>query len=82
MEPLDPALYRDIVQRALDEDVRDGDITTDATVPAALQARGVFLVKADCVLAGLEVACEAFRQLEPAVRVEAHKHDGDGLLGG
>ena len=28
-------------------------------------ARGVFLVKADCVLAGLDVALEAFRQLEP-----------------
>ena len=32
--PLDPAVYRDIVRRALDEDVRDGDITTDATVAA------------------------------------------------
>ena len=82
MEPLDPALYRDIVQRALDEDVRDGDITTDATVPAALQAKGVFLVKADCVLAGLDVACEAFRRLESAVRVEAHKHDGAACSAG
>ena len=32
MEPLDPALYRDIVRRALEEDVRDGDVTTLATV--------------------------------------------------
>jgi len=75
-EPLDPALYRDIVRRALDEDVRDGDITTDGTVPAALQARGVFLVKADCVVAGLDVACETFRLLEPAIRVEVLKLDG------
>ena len=28
------------------------------------QARGVFLVKSDCVLAGLDVAFEAFRQLD------------------
>ena len=77
MEPLDPALYREIVQRALDEDVGDGDITTDATVSAAQQARGAFLVKADCVLAGLEVAFEAFRLLEPGIRLEAHKRDGD-----
>jgi len=77
VEPLDPALYREIVQRALDEDVGDGDITTDATVSAAQQARGAFLVKADCVLAGLEVAFEAFRLLEPGIRVEAHKRDGD-----
>ena len=80
--PLEPALYRDIVQRALDEDVRDGDITTEATVAAALQARGVFLVKADCVVAGLEVAFEAFRLLEPGIRVEARTHDGDSCSAG
>jgi nicotinate-nucleotide pyrophosphorylase (carboxylating) len=74
---LDPAQYRDIVRRALEEDVRDGDITTDATVPPAQQARGVFLVKADCVVAGLDVAFEAFRQLEPSVRITARKQDGD-----
>ena len=63
IEPLDPALYRDIVRRALDEDVRDGDITTAATVSPFQRARGVFLVKADCVVAGLDVAFEAFRQV-------------------
>ena len=60
---LDPALYRDIVRRALDEDIGDGDITTDAIVGDALRAKGVFLVKADCVLAGLDVAFETFRQV-------------------
>ncbi len=79
---LDPALYRDIVRRALEEDVRDGDITTDATVPPALPARGIFLVKADCVLAGLDVAMEAFRQIEPGVRVDARRRDGDTCRAG
>jgi nicotinate-nucleotide pyrophosphorylase (carboxylating) len=82
VEPLDPDQYRDIVRRALDEDVRDGDITTDATVPAAQQARGVFLVKADCVLAGLDVAFEAFRQIEPGVRIEPHRSDGEACRPG
>ena len=62
IDPLDPALYRDLVRRALDEDVGTGDVTTAATVSPSQRARGVFLVKADCVLAGLEVAFEAFRQ--------------------
>ena len=79
---LDPAEYRDIVRRALDEDVRGGDITTDATVAAAAQARGVFLAKADCVLAGLDVAFETFRLLEPSVRAEARKRDGDHCTAG
>ena len=54
-----------------------GDITTDATVPADARARGQFLVKADCVLAGLDVAFEAFRLLEPGVQVVGRKGDGE-----
>ena len=64
MEPLDPQVYRDLVRRALEEDVGDGDVTTEAIVPAHLQARGTFLVKSEGVLAGLEVAFEVFRQLD------------------
>ena len=37
-------------------------MTTAATVSPSQRARGVFLVKADCVIAGLDVAFEAFRQ--------------------
>ena len=80
--PLDPAQYRDIVRRALDEDVGAGDITTAATVPANQRARGIFLVKADCVLAGMDVAIEAFRQLEPDVQVTLTRHDGDPCVPG
>ena len=82
IEPLDPGLYRDIVRRALDEDVRGGDITTEATVAAGLQARGVFLVKADSIVAGLEVAFETYRMIEPSLRAEAGKSDGDACAAG
>jgi nicotinate-nucleotide pyrophosphorylase (carboxylating) len=77
VQPLDPSEYRDIVRRALEEDVGGGDITTDATVRPDQRARGVFVVKADCILAGLDVALEAFRQLDPTVRVTLRKRDGD-----
>jgi len=82
MEPLDPAAYRDAVRLALDEDIGGGDITTDATVAADVMARGVFLVKAPCVLAGLDVAFEAFRMLDPAVRLTALKRDGEACAAG
>jgi nicotinate-nucleotide pyrophosphorylase (carboxylating) len=82
MPALDPELYRDIVRRALEEDVRDGDITTDATVAPALMARGVLLLKADCVVAGLEVAFETFRQVDPAVRCAARQRDGQACPAG
>jgi len=85
MHSLDPAAYRDLVRRALDEDVRDGDVTTEATVPAGRPARGVFIAKADCIVAGLEVAFEAFRQtaeddLRPTFTV--HRRDGDSCRAG
>ena len=76
-EPLDPALYREPVRRALAEDLGWGDVTTEATVDATLHARGIILAKCDCVIAGLDVAAEAFRQLDPGARFVAQRHDGD-----
>jgi nicotinate-nucleotide pyrophosphorylase (carboxylating) len=64
--PLEPALYREAVRRALAEDLGWGDVTTEATIDPSLHARGVILAKCDCVVAGLDVAAEAFRQLDPS----------------
>jgi nicotinate-nucleotide pyrophosphorylase (carboxylating) len=77
MRLLHPDAYREIVRRALDEDIGPGDVTTEATVPAEQRARGVFLVKAPAVLAGIDVAVETFRQLEPTIRAEFTRRDGD-----
>jgi nicotinate-nucleotide pyrophosphorylase (carboxylating) len=82
MRPLPPDQYREIVRRALAEDLGSGDVTTDATVRPDQQARGVFLAKSDCVLAGVEVALEVFRQLESTVRVVFGKRDGDRVSAG
>ena len=74
--PLDPALYREIVRRALAEDLRWGDSTTEATIPADQRAEGAIIVGSPCVLAGLEVAVEAFTQLDPHVVVTRFGQDG------
>src|SRR5262245_52665897 len=79
---LSPEAYRDLVRRALAEDVGDGDITTASTVAPATRAHGIFLAKAECVIAGLEVAFEVFRQVEAAVHVSARKRDGDRCSAG
>jgi nicotinate-nucleotide pyrophosphorylase (carboxylating) len=76
-QPLDPALYREIVRRALAEDLGWGDVTTEATVPAELRAKGIILVKSPCVLAGLDVAAEVFTQLDPGCTIERRRKDGD-----
>jgi nicotinate-nucleotide pyrophosphorylase (carboxylating) len=80
--PLDPALYREAVRRALAEDLGWGDVTTEITVDPALHARGVILAKSDCVIAGLDVAAETFRQLDPGVVFSQLAHDADRCAAG
>ena len=75
-ERLDPAAYRDLVHRALEEDLGGGDVTTSATVHADQRAHAIILAKSRCVVAGLDVACEAFRQLDPEIAVTVHEPDG------
>jgi nicotinate-nucleotide pyrophosphorylase (carboxylating) len=57
-------------------------VTTQATVRPDQQARGIFLAKSDCVLAGLDVALEAFRQLEAGIHATFRNADGDRVRGG
>ena len=73
---LDPGLYREIVRRALAEDLGWGDVTTEATVPADMRAVGVIVAKSSCVIAGIDVAAEAFRQLDPAAVFTTARGDG------
>jgi nicotinate-nucleotide pyrophosphorylase (carboxylating) len=74
--PLAPESYRDLVARALAEDIGTGDITTASTVDGAQHARGVLLAKSRCVIAGLDVAAEAFRQLDREVDIRILRTDG------
>ena len=76
-EPLDPGTYRELVRRALAEDFGWGDVTTDTIIDRSQSARAVMLAKSPCVLAGLEVASEAVRQLDPSVVITFSRHDGE-----
>ncbi len=67
------------IRRALAEDVGTGDATTLATTPENLVLRGTFLAKSDGVIAGLEVAGQVFRELDPSVRFETDVIDGQTL---
>jgi nicotinate-nucleotide pyrophosphorylase (carboxylating) len=75
-EPLDPAEYRELVRRALAEDLGWGDVTTAGVIDRDQKGRGVILCKSRCVIAGLDIAAEAFRQLDPAAVVTVQRPDG------
>jgi nicotinate-nucleotide pyrophosphorylase (carboxylating) len=75
-EPLDPGAYRELVRRALAEDFGWGDVTTEALVDRQRRARGLIVARSPCVIAGLDVAAEAFRQLDPGIAVTVRHGDG------
>jgi nicotinate-nucleotide pyrophosphorylase (carboxylating) len=59
----------DLIDRALAEDVGDGDATTEATVDADARARATITQKAPGVISGLAVAEAVFRRLDPDARI-------------
>ena len=66
----------ELVARALAEDVGDGDVTTAATVPEDARARALITQKAPGVIFGLEVAEQAFRQLDPEASFDRRVDEG------
>lgn len=76
MEKLDPGAYRDVVRRALAEDLGWGDATTSSVVAPDATAVGTLRWRGAGVVAGLDAAIEAFRQLDPMVTVQTLCEDG------
>lgn len=78
-----PQIYRQLIDDALREDLgRAGDLTTDATVPPGLLAAGELRAREPGRLAGLEVALEVFRRLDPSVEAEVAVADGHDIDAG
>lgn len=76
VQPLGPEAYRDLVRQALAEDRGTGDATSAATVAKGRRARGTIIAKSDLVVAGIAVAAEAFRQVDPQAAFEVRWGDG------
>jgi nicotinate-nucleotide pyrophosphorylase (carboxylating) len=71
-----------IVARALAEDVGDGDVTTEATVPAGLMGVATITQKAPGVLYGFDVAEAAFTSIDPGAQVTRLAEEGQWRDGG
>jgi len=67
----------DLIDRALAEDVGDGDATTEATVDADARARATITQKAPGVISGLAVAEAVFRRLAPDATIERLGPEGE-----
>jgi len=67
----------ELIERALGEDVGDGDVTTEATVDPDARARATITQKAPGVISGLDVAEAVFRRLDPDAVVERLGPEGE-----
>ncbi len=64
---------------ALHEDVRDGDHTSLACIPADSRSRAKLLVKDTGVIAGIELAKAVFNHVDPTATVKVYQDDGTSV---
>ena len=77
--PPDAALIAEVIAIALAEDRAQYDVTSNALIPPEQQGRGVFLMKEQGVVCGLDAAREAFEQLSSDLDMELFAGDGSFL---
>lgn len=72
----------DFIARAIWEDLRDGDHTSLACIPAEARGKAKLLVKDTGVLAGIEVSKHIFNAIAPDFQVDYYLADGDEIRPG
>jgi nicotinate-nucleotide pyrophosphorylase (carboxylating) len=75
-------LLRKLIEEALFEDIGPGDITSEAVIPDEASATAEIIAKQDMVLAGVLIAREVFRKLDPWVQFTPLAHDGNAVQSG
>jgi nicotinate-nucleotide pyrophosphorylase (carboxylating) len=73
---LTPATLTTFIRTALAEDVGDGDHSALAAIPAEARNRAKLLVKAEGVLAGVQLAELIFKEVDPALTLSVQLEDG------
>lgn len=74
--------YRPLVEAALREDIRSGDLTTDALIPASSRGQARMNFRESGTLCGIELAEIAFKTLDPGAQLSLAQTDGDSVAAG
>lgn len=81
--PLPDLILEPLVRAALIEDLGTyGDITTRTVIPAGCTYAAQLNAREAGVVSGLQIAALAFRLVDPALKITAHKTDGDAIRSG
>jgi nicotinate-nucleotide pyrophosphorylase (carboxylating) len=76
MHELPPDLIRDLVARALAEDIGTGDLSTLSVIPVAAQAEARFVFREPGVVCGLPLVRAVFAAVDPALHMRAMLSEG------
>ncbi len=68
-----------IVTAALQEDMPEGDITSESMIPADSTSHAVIIAKEDGILAGIDVAEHVFHKVDPDIVMKKAAADGSRL---
>jgi nicotinate-nucleotide pyrophosphorylase (carboxylating) len=79
---LSAAEIRRAVRLALAEDIGSGDVTTLATVPPNAKSVARMRAREPLVVAGIQFAETAFRELSPKIKIEKRSRGGQKLAAG
>ncbi|HEY5297713.1 MAG TPA: carboxylating nicotinate-nucleotide diphosphorylase [Verrucomicrobiae bacterium] len=79
---LNPSEIRRVVRAALAEDIGNGDATTLATVPQNAKSVALMRAREPLVVAGIEFAEMAFRELSRKIKIEKFARDGGKISAG
>lgn len=68
---------KEFIIAALEEDIKDGDHSTLASISPQAKGTAVLKIKEDGIIAGIDLAQDIFHHLEPGAEFVLHKRDGD-----
>lgn len=81
--PLPQVMLEPLVRMALLEDLgRAGDVTTDAVIPAEARSTVALVARQPGVVAGLDLALQAFRLVDARIDTKIERPDGSPLTPG
>lgn len=82
MNDLNALAVRELVERALREDIGSGDVTTEAICGPDQMGQAVIRTKEPCVVAGLPIAQAIFAALDAQIQFMPRVREGDRLSAG
>jgi nicotinate-nucleotide pyrophosphorylase (carboxylating) len=73
---LDPDDIEDFIDRALEEDIGRGDLTTNITIPADAVFRASMVAREEIVVCGIDIAMQTFEMMVDDFKGEKKVEDG------